>query len=176
MSDRPQMSIRWPRPTDEGAAVLCPSAPADRAIEPSPLVRQSVGLARLMRDGPPRGRRSVALLAQTMRPVGRWHIEAQPSRPVRRPRRRPSRCLCSERYMGRAGHPGGQGGLPRLARRTGAPGVPDPCRARRGRSAPGRPLTDGPSKVTPTSSESERRKRIWRRPRRPSRCHLAQFG
>jgi Integrase core domain len=64
MSDRPQMSIRRPRPTGEGGGTPMPKRTrTDRAIEPSSLVRQSVGHARLMRDGPPRGRRSLALLA-----------------------------------------------------------------------------------------------------------------
>jgi hypothetical protein len=84
---------------------------SDRTIAPSS--RHSVGLARLMRDGPPRGRRSLALPAQTMRPVGRCHIKAQPSRPVRRPRRRPSTASVQD-DMGRAllGDAAGRGARP----------------------------------------------------------------
>lgn len=55
------------------------------------------------------------------------YVEAQPSRPVRRPRRRPSSSLYPERYTGRAGHPRGQ----RLYRLSSHPieRIPDSARA-----------------------------------------------
>jgi len=46
MSDRAQMSNRLPLPNSEGVALRCLSALADRAIEPSPLVRPSLGPTR----------------------------------------------------------------------------------------------------------------------------------